>query len=364
MMATSSRQSFVTTLRNIRQRSRSQWQPLEQQIQALRIGDAPVKRLRCLSTESHTSPATSLLRLKAAAEIEFKEGKQHTAPESARPVPVSASYFTRYPIFNDNFLELEKLARTYGNLPTIPPSQAERVAWKSLNDCRLGLGEQVKSTDYSRCLSLVKRLHMIHPELKPVPVKQALEFFKKDIQPYQNVPKIIPIDKHGRSRGVGRRKASVAKAFVVEGTGEVQVNGKSLADFFGRVHDRESAVWALHATNRLDKYNVWSIVKGGGTTGQAEALTLAVAKALLVHEPALKPALRRGKRFFVLADAADPGENLLTDIPSRLCYTRSEKSGEEEAWPPQGQEVTHLGKEIVQARSSIERPDPRMNWRS
>jgi hypothetical protein len=51
----------------------------------------------------------------------------------------------------------------------------------------------------------------------------------------------------------------------------------------------------LKATHRLDKYNIFALVKGGGLTGQAEALTLAVAKALLVHEPALKPALRRGK---------------------------------------------------------------------
>jgi hypothetical protein len=40
---------------------------------------------------------------------------------------------------------------------------------------------------------------------------------------------------------------------------------------------------------------MFGLVQGGGTTGQAEALTLAVAKALLVHEPALKPVLRRGE---------------------------------------------------------------------
>lgn len=50
----------------------------------------------------------------------------------------------------------------------------------------------------------------------------------------------------------------------------------------------------MKATDRIGKYNVWALVEGGGTTGQAEALTLAVGKALLGHEPALKPALRRG----------------------------------------------------------------------
>ena len=83
----------------------------------------------------------------------------------------------------------------------------------------------------------------------------------------------------------------------MEGTGEVLVNGRSLVQSFPRIHDRESAMWALKITQRMDKYNVFALVSGGGLTGQAESITLALAKALLVHEPALKPALRRGKSF-------------------------------------------------------------------
>lgn len=86
------------------------------------------------------------------------------------------------------------------------------------------------------------------------------------------------------------------------------VNGKGLHAAFGRIHDRESAVWALKATQRIDRYNVWALVEGGGTTGQAEALTLGVAKALMVHEPLLKPALRRGESDHVLfLRALQPG---------------------------------------------------------
>lgn len=118
----------------------------------------------------------------------------------------------------------------------------------------------------------------------------------KDSQPGDIVPNPQVVDEWGRARGVGRRKTSSAVAWLVEGEGEVLVNGKSLTQFFGRLHHRESAVWALKATQRLDKYNLFGLVQGGGSTGQAEALTLAVAKALMVHEPALKPALRRGKR--------------------------------------------------------------------
>jgi small subunit ribosomal protein S9 len=126
-------------------------------------------------------------------------------------------------------------------------------------------------------------------------VLQAMQRYKKDNQPGDVVPDPGTIDDWGRARGVGRRKTSSAVAWVVEGEGEVLINGKSLSQFFGRLHHRESAVWALKSTSRLDKYNVFGLVNGGGSTGQAEALTLAVAKALLVHEPALKPALRRGE---------------------------------------------------------------------
>jgi len=129
----------------------------------------------------------------------------------------------------------------------------------------------------------------------PPEVLQAMRRYKKDSQPGDIVPAPGVVDEWGRARGVGRRKTSSAVAWLVEGEGEVLINGKSLSQFFGRLHHRESAVWALKSTARLDKYNLFGLVSGGGSTGQAEAMTLAVAKALLVHEPALKPALRRGE---------------------------------------------------------------------
>jgi small subunit ribosomal protein S9 len=210
---------------------------------------------------------------------------------------VSRSYFSRLAEFNDGYLLLQKLFRTYQHLPVVPSNQAERVAWKTLSDYRQTVGEEVRATDFVRCIELVKRLHQIHPHMKPTVVEEALQPFKRDVQPFSNKPNPIPIDKFGRALGVGRRKASVARAWLVEGNGEVQINGKSLADAFGRIHDRESALWPLRATARVDKYNVWALVTGGGTTGQAEALTLAIAKALMAHEPALKPALRRGESY-------------------------------------------------------------------
>ncbi|TVY81474.1 37S ribosomal protein S9 [Lachnellula suecica] len=211
----------------------------------------------------------------------------------ARLLPTSPSYFTAQPHFTDDLLALRSLIRRYENLPTVKPGEAPRVAWRSLPDYRDSVGEMVKASKYHKIIEALHRLNHIHPSLMPDPVKDALNLYKRDINPFRNVTKAGHIDSLGRSLGAGRRKASTARAWLVEGTGEVLVNGKSLVDAFGRVHDRESVIWALKATDRIDKYNVWALATGGGTTGQAEALTLAVGKALMTHEPALKPALRR-----------------------------------------------------------------------
>ena len=122
-----------------------------------------------------------------------------------------------------------------------------------------------------------------------------METYKREVDPYAVQKRPAVIDEDGRASGVGRRKSSSAKVYLVQGEGEVLVNGKAINNVFGRIHDRESALWALKATGRLDKYNVWALVSGGGVTGQAEAITLGAAKALMVFEPALKPALRRGE---------------------------------------------------------------------
>lgn len=215
-------------------------------------------------------------------------------PTHIRTLPASPSYFTREPIFNDAFIKLHALHRKFGKLPQAPPDKLERMSWRTLREYSQMVGEKIRASQYNKAIELAKHLNKIHPGLKPQSVSEAILEFKREITIVENNSKPIPIDRFGRALGVGRRKTSTARAWVVEGTGEVQINGKSLAEAFGRVHDRESALWALKVSERLDKYNVWALVEGGGTTGQAEALTLAVAKALVAHEPALKTSLRRG----------------------------------------------------------------------
>lgn len=212
-----------------------------------------------------------------------------------RIVPASPSYFTATPRYTDDLLALSGLLRKHQLLPQLSPGQAPRVAWKTYEQYKAEVDEPVKETRYNRLLEIIKRLNYIHPALMPEEVTTALDRFKRTLQPFLNKPKPIIIDQYGRARAAGRRKSSTASVYVVEGTGEAIINGKSLTEYFGRLHDRESAVWALKSTQRLDKYNVWAVTSGGGTTGQAESIMLAVAKGLMAHEPDLKPALRLGQ---------------------------------------------------------------------
>lgn len=212
----------------------------------------------------------------------------------ARAVPSSPSYFTRLEDVTDNFLTLQALYRRYSKLPQAPVEDIKLVNWMTFDEFQEKFTKRVRKPMYQKFMSMVRHLHRIHPKLKPPAVFDFIKTFTKQYVPKSTQATVLNIDPFGRALGVGRRKESVARAWVVEGTGEVLINGKTLSNAFGRVHDRESAMWALRAVERTNKYNIWALVEGGGTTGQAEALTLAVAKGLVAHEPALKTPLRKG----------------------------------------------------------------------
>ncbi|KAL5114250.1 37S ribosomal protein S9, mitochondrial [Pleosporales sp. CAS-2024a] len=261
---------------------------------------------RCISTSSarHAEAIEEAHEpFSAAPPIDFEKevggsgGKSGKSGKSflrtLRVVPASPSYFSAKPTFTDDFLSLSALLRKVATLPTIPSAEAPKVAWKTIDQYRIMTNEPVKTQRFRKMLHVLRRLNCINPSLMPQEVQDAMQRYKKPIQPGDVKPKPGVLDELGRAKGVGRRKTSSAVAWLVEGEGEALINGKTLSQFFGRLHHRESAVWALKATKRLDKYNLFGLVKGGGLTGQAEAMTLAVAKALLVHEPALKAALRR-----------------------------------------------------------------------
>ena len=103
--------------------------------------------------------------------------------------------------------------------------------------------------------------------------------------------------------GTGRRKTSAARVFLRKGNGAIEVNGKTLEAFFGRETSRMIVRQPLELTQSADKFDIKVTVAGGGITGQAGAIRLGIARALIEYDESLKSALR--KAGFVTRDARE-----------------------------------------------------------
>ena len=106
-----------------------------------------------------------------------------------------------------------------------------------------------------------------------------------------------------QNSGTGRRKTSAARVFLRKGNGQIVVNGKSLDDFFGRETSRMIVRQPLELTQMADKFDIQVNVAGGGVTGQAGAIRLGIARALVEYDETLKAPLRRAG--FMTRDARE-----------------------------------------------------------
>lgn len=102
--------------------------------------------------------------------------------------------------------------------------------------------------------------------------------------------------------GVGRRKTSTARVRVMGGSGAFMVNGKTLDEYFPRIGDAAAILVALEDASALGTIDVSAVVRGGGRTGQAGAVRMGLARALVLMNPdwhaplAKKNHLRRDAR--------------------------------------------------------------------
>jgi small subunit ribosomal protein S9 len=102
--------------------------------------------------------------------------------------------------------------------------------------------------------------------------------------------------------GIGRRKESTARVRVMSGSGQFVVNQKPGEAYFPRVGDLEKIMAPLEvAGENRSQLDITVVVKGGGVTGQTEAVQLGIARALIKMNPDLQPVMRKGG--FVTRDA-------------------------------------------------------------
>jgi small subunit ribosomal protein S9 len=94
--------------------------------------------------------------------------------------------------------------------------------------------------------------------------------------------------------GVGRRKASTARVRIVNGSGQFLVNGKTLEEYFPRLGDSDLVLSPLADASAQGTLDVSVLVKGGGVTGQAGAVRMGLARALVKMNPDIDRVMRRG----------------------------------------------------------------------
>ena len=103
--------------------------------------------------------------------------------------------------------------------------------------------------------------------------------------------------------GTGRRKSSTARVFLRRGNGKITVNDRPLDEYFGRETARMIVRQPLQLTKNVDTFDVLVTAEGGGTTGQAGAIRLGIARALVEYDETLKIELR--KAGFMTRDARE-----------------------------------------------------------
>ncbi len=103
------------------------------------------------------------------------------------------------------------------------------------------------------------------------------------------------------SMGTGRRKTSIARVRLTPGTGKRVINGRDLDQYFSRLALSRIALQPLVASGNVDKFDLTANVRGGGLSGQAGAISLGIARALLRIDGSLRVLL--GKEGLLTRDA-------------------------------------------------------------
>lgn len=101
--------------------------------------------------------------------------------------------------------------------------------------------------------------------------------------------------------GTGKRKSSVARVWLRPGTGKITINNRSIDEYFGRETSKMIIMQPLELVEKVDQFDIYVTVMGGGDSGQAGAIKHGITKALLQVSDELRPTLK--KAGFITRDS-------------------------------------------------------------
>ncbi|KAF5380345.1 hypothetical protein D9615_004566 [Tricholomella constricta] len=278
---------------------------------------------------------------------EENDEPSHWQPQSVKVMPDSPSFYTGRPVYYDQVILLQnaiaqsrRALKTLQLLPlpefarqSLPPL---RPVWKDQEEMTIDFQSKMTTSRYRRVVTLLNELNSYFniastadcTDLEAA-IGQIVAMFesgKKAASLDQGKRKKVELDHYGRSYTVGKRKTSSARVWMIPvhakprhmnpgppgesmeeifgiqspthtgiTTTTVLVNNIPLAEYFPIPADRERIMRPLKVAGVVGAYNVFSIVRGGGSSGQSGALSHGIAKGLVAHEPALTTVLKRAK---------------------------------------------------------------------
>ena len=109
------------------------------------------------------------------------------------------------------------------------------------------------------------------------------------------VKKEIKLDFKEAKYATGRRKKSIARVWLKKGSGNINVNGKKMIDYFKNQNLQTAVCRPFAVVKRENEFDVKCSVKGGGLSGQAGAIIHGLSRAIVLYEPELKTTLKKAK---------------------------------------------------------------------
>ena len=261
-------------------------------------------------------------------------------PASSPGRPDNIAYFTANARYYNLVLKLNDAIRMNGldfedksvYFQKAMPSWMNRIMMEEKHDMNLGSGRYeeiihklsmlfaIRSTDRARAGFDRRRSDQRPTSFTENDAELSEVFFAPFVKPgtafaAERERKIKTIDADGFAKAKGSRKTARATVKTIEGDGVIMVNGMLASEYFeNHLTFIEDMVEPLTRTGRIGKYNVWADVRGGGLSGefgaeccglsitdanllfagQAQAVKLAVARCLVIHEPQLEAGLSEG----------------------------------------------------------------------
>lgn len=229
------------------------------------------------------------------------------------------SIFTGKAQFYETLFFLDDVLIKLGDTNPQASQQPSPFTWLSRNQLQDKLGFSMSLLEYRQ---IRQRLNKIAPTAQISPNLQeflrvfSLSNLSSNSNSNNNITSSInPIDQYGRVSQLGRRKSAVAKVTIIPTQlgreSECIVNGRPAGEYFLRLRDMYKLAEPLRVIGQIGKFNIWVVGRGGGPTGQAGAIQLALAKALSVYRPEWRETLEQAgllKRDIRRVERKKPGQ--------------------------------------------------------